>query len=147
MPYKPMPYTQDFYHWTQEQAQLLRQGRWQELDIDHLVEEIEDLGNRHYDQLESRLAVLIGHLLKWEFQPHLRSNSWQATLDEQRYRIERLLQRNPSLRVKLPEAYTDAWYSAVAIAIRDTNLPRTTFPSACPYAVEQVLDPAWTPKP
>ncbi len=138
-------YSQDFYSWTRQQADLLRQGQWQDIDIAHLVEEIEDLGNRHYDQLESRLAVLIGHLLKWEFQAHLRSNSWNATIEEQRYRIERLLQRNPGLQTKLPEAFADAWLSALAIAIRDTNLPKNTFPESCHYTLDQVLNQNWLP--
>ena len=58
-------YEQDFYSWVRQQSSLLRQGQFDQLDVSHLVEEIDDLGNRHYDQLESRLTQLTAHLLKW----------------------------------------------------------------------------------
>ena len=71
-------YEQDFYTWTEQQAQALAQRRVESLDWEHLAEELADLGNRHYDQLGSRLAVLIGHLLKWKYQPEHQGSSWRA---------------------------------------------------------------------
>jgi hypothetical protein len=82
-------YEQDFYTWTAEQAQALVQRRAESLDWENLAEELTDLGNRHYDQLGSRLAVLIGHLLKWKYQPERQGSSWRATIREQRRKIER----------------------------------------------------------
>jgi hypothetical protein len=76
----------DFYAWTQEQAHLLRTGQLHQIDLQNIAEEIEDMGRSERRQLESRLEILIMHLLKWQFQPNLRSRSWQLTIKEQRLR-------------------------------------------------------------
>jgi hypothetical protein len=68
-------YESDFYAWTQEQAKLLHKGAWECLDIPNLVEEIESLGRQERQELRNRLGVLLGHLLKWEFQSERRSKS------------------------------------------------------------------------
>ena len=91
-------YDSDYYEWTRETADALRRGEFATLDIASLVEEVEDLGKRERAALESRLTVLLAHLLKWDFQPSKRSRSWQATIELQRTRIERLLRQSPSLR-------------------------------------------------
>ena len=80
-------YETDVFAWTQEQAKLIKQKAFNKLDINHLFEEIEDMGNRHVDELESRLELLLIHLLKWKYQPNLQGNSWQYTIKEQRKRI------------------------------------------------------------
>ncbi|MFM7425498.1 MAG: DUF29 domain-containing protein [Elainella sp.] len=133
-------YETDFYAWTQVQAKLLQQGAWQELDVVNLVEEIESLGRQERQELINRLGILLGHLLKWEFQPAARSKSWFATIREQRRRIARLLQQNPSLRPYLPEALTDAYPDSVDLVIRETPLRYRDLPSDCPYSLEQILD-------
>jgi len=97
-------YEADFDAWTVEQAKFLRDRAWNSLDIPNLVEEIESLGKQERQKLRSRLAILLGHLLKWEFQPSYRSNSWLGTIREQRRRIIELLEENPSLKPYLPEA-------------------------------------------
>lgn len=79
-------YETDFYAWTLEQAKLLKQGKLNQLDILNLIEEIESLGKREKQELRNRLGILIGHLLKWEYQSDKRSNSWKATIREQRDR-------------------------------------------------------------
>jgi len=98
----PLPnldlYETDFYQWTQEQATLLRQGVWTSLDIENLAEEIESLGRQQKQELRNCLGVLIGHLLKWEYQPELRGKSWKATIWEQRDQVFDILQDNPSLK-------------------------------------------------
>ncbi|NJM46678.1 MAG: DUF29 domain-containing protein [Alkalinema sp. RU_4_3] len=91
-------YDRDFYAWTQEMVVALRSGNWAALDIENLVEEVEALGRRERQELENRLAVLLGHLLKWDYQPEQRSNSWRATVREQRRRIDKLLRENLSLK-------------------------------------------------
>jgi hypothetical protein len=77
-------YQGDFYGWTQDQADALRRRSVNEIDWDNLLEEIEDLGASKRRELESRLAVIIGHVLKWTHQPQGRSRSWYFTLREQR---------------------------------------------------------------
>ncbi|WP_143171095.1 DUF29 domain-containing protein [[Phormidium ambiguum] IAM M-71] len=97
-------YETDFYAWTQKQAELLRQRDLNNLDIENLIQEIESLGKQEKRELVNRLGVLIGHLLKWEYQPNKRSKSWLKTIREQRRKITDLLQENPSLKPYLDEA-------------------------------------------
>jgi hypothetical protein len=126
-------YDRDFYAWTQEMVAALRSGDWAALDIENLVEEVESLGRRERQELENRLAVLLGHLLKWDYQPEQRSNSWRATLREQRRRISRLLRENPSLKPYAAEAMLEAYWSGRDLAIQETNLADEVFPEDCPY--------------
>jgi hypothetical protein len=130
-------YDRDFYAWTQQQAHWLRTGNWSQLDRDQLAEEIEDMGRSEKRELESRLEVLLMHLLKWQFQTNLRSRSWQLTLKEQRLRIERLLTENPSLKPILPTALEKAYPLATIAAERETGL--SDFPKTCPYGLADVL--------
>ena len=94
----PSQYEADFYQWSLEQARLLRSGEWKAVDVEHLAEEIEDMGKGVRREWESRLKVLIVHLLKWVFQPELRGVSCQLTIQEQRDQLHELLADNPSLK-------------------------------------------------
>ena len=138
-------YNTDFYAWTKEQAQSLKAGQWAQLDIENLVEEIESLGRQERQQLINRLGVLLGHLLKWQYQPNYRSHSWQATIREQRRRLRRLLEANPSLQPYLPEALQAGYEDGIDLAIQETNLPEETFPATCPYTLDQALDADFLP--
>jgi hypothetical protein len=138
-------YELDFYAWTQQQAKFLQEKKWTCLDISNLVEEIESLGRQEQQELENRLGVLLGHLLKWEFQADKRSRSWFATIREQRRRILRLLERNPSLQSYLSEALENAYQDALDLAVRETSLGYRTFPQELPYELEQVLDFSFLP--
>jgi len=133
-------YELDFYGWTQEQARLLQEQQWSQLDIPNLVEEIEALGRQERQELENRLGILLGHLLKWEFQPDQRSRSWFATIREQRRRVERLLKKSPSLQPYLPEALENGYQDALDLAVRETSLSYKTFPPEYPYSLEQILN-------
>lgn len=133
-------YSQDFYAWTQTQAKALAEQNLADLDWPHLKEELEALGRQEYRELVSRLTVLLGHLLKWQFQPEKRSRSWFLTIREQRRAITRHLNHNPSLTSRLPEAITDGYEAGVDLALRETDLPLRYFPIDCPYAMEAVLD-------
>ncbi|MBV9756434.1 MAG: DUF29 domain-containing protein [Alphaproteobacteria bacterium] len=138
-------YDRDFYGWAVEQAALLRGGKLAEADIENIAEEIASLGRSEQHELINRLIVLLTHLLKWQFQPNLRGNSWRLTLKEQRARLERHLARNPSLRPSLNQAVTDAYAIAIVVAQRETGLAESTFPAACPYGMAQIFDPAFLP--
>ncbi|MEQ9234901.1 DUF29 domain-containing protein [Coleofasciculus sp. E2-BRE-01] len=133
-------YELDFYGWTQEQAKLLQEQKWSQLDIPNLVEEIEALGRQERQELENRLGILLGHLLKWEFQSDKRSRSWFATIREQRRRIERLLKKSSSLQPYLPEALENGYQDALDLAVRETSLSYKTFPPECPYSLEQIFN-------
>jgi hypothetical protein len=138
-------YDRDFCLWTATMAEVLRSGNLAQLDIANLAEEVESLGRRDRRELESRLVVLLHHLLKWQFQPSMRSGSWRGTLAEQRLRIRRLLKDSPSLRSVL-ETSTDECYADAKIqASEETGLISDTFPVDCPYPIEAILSIEFLP--
>ena len=96
-------YETDFYLWTQQQADLLRQGALSALDIENLIEEIEDMGASNRRSLGSFLELVLMHLLKWQYQPQRRGTSWQTSISKGRNAIERTLEYSPSLKRQLPE--------------------------------------------
>ena len=134
-------YETDFYAWTQRQAELIRLGQWQAIDIDNLVEEIESLGKQQKQELRNRLGILIGHLLKWEYQPSRQSKSWKATIREQRDEILDILLENPSLKPYLDEAVQKGFRQGINLVLRETPLDIDDLPKECPYAIGQILDP------
>ncbi|MGH8477794.1 MAG: DUF29 domain-containing protein [Methylococcales bacterium] len=135
----------DFYAWVRHQSQLLKQGQFSDLDIVHLIAEIEDMGGTLHRQLGSRLEVLLMHLLKWHHQPNLRGKSWQLTIAEQRRRIGKLLRKNPSLRIELDAALVDSYEDARFSAMLETGLDIAVFPESCPFSLAEVLDPDYLP--
>ena len=133
-------YEGDVVAWANEQASLLRAGRFADLDIEHLADEIEDVGKSERRELESRMAVLIAHLLKWSHQPDRRGRSWRDTIDLQREAIDRRLRRTPSLKADLfqEDWLADVWTDARTMATGETgieDLPRHSY-----WTVEQIMD-------
>lgn len=139
-------YNQDFDAWIQQQVYLLKKGDLNALDAKHLIEELEEMGKSNYNELESCFTVLIAHLLKWQYQPEKRSNSWLGSMREQRIRIARLLENNPSLKRKIPEAIKAIYQDAIEIAAVETQLSISLFPQNCPYTVEQLLNKVFYPE-
>ncbi|HHP7230134.1 MAG TPA: DUF29 domain-containing protein [Xenococcaceae cyanobacterium] len=137
-------YNLDFYGWTQQQANFLRTQQLENLDWNNLAEEIADMGRSEKRQLESRLEVLIMHLLKWQFQPNLRSRSWQLTIKEQRLRLTKLLQENPSLKSNLTEIIPKIYPLAVISAEKETGL--ASFPETAPYKLHEILSSEFLPQ-
>lgn len=140
-------YDTDFYRWTQQQAVALAAGHVAELDLANLAEEIDSLGRRDRRTLGSRLDVLGLHLLKWRYQPEKRQrgHSWERTILEQRRRIRRLLRDSPSLKAEVWSMIEEEYLSVRRQAATETGLPLTTFPSICPWTVEQLLDDTFFP--
>ena len=138
-------YETDFHAWTQVQVALLRLGRLAELDLEHLAEELESMGASERRELGSRLKVLLQHLLKWQFQPDSRSNSWRGTVDEQRDQLERLLDQSPSLQRLLPDLLPVEYARARRAATLETEQPLEQFPFSCPYTLKQILDTDFWP--
>ena len=139
-------YDTDFYAWTLHNAELIREGRLSEVDLEHVAEEIESMGNNNKRELASRLAVLIAHLLKWRYQPNLRGRSWKLTVKEQRICISRLLKESPSLKYALDSTLSDAYEQALVIAERQSGLDESTFPDHCPFSLEQCLNHDFFPE-
>lgn len=138
-------YELDFHAWTEEQARLLRSSRIADIDFDHIADEIETLGASERRELESRLKVLLLHLLKWQYQPQGRSSGWIGTIDEQRDQIDSLLRQSPSIRKLVAEYVVHAYSKARRSAAHETGLARDVFPDQCPYQEQEILDPEFWP--
>ncbi len=137
-------YDQDVLAWAMEQARLLRAGQFDQLDIEHIADEIEDVGKSEKRELASRLAVLLAHLLKWQHQPARRGAGWERTMREPRKQVLRKLKETPSLGPLLsdPDWGEGVWGDAVTLAISETGLD---FPEACPWRFSDVLTDGWHP--
>ena len=150
-----MLYEQDFFAWTKQQVNLLKEGRLRELDLPNLIEELEDMGRSNYRELESRLIVLVAHLLKWEHQwnqlqsqwKEFEGKSWRNSIIEQRIQLSGLLEERPSLQNFFQERLTRAYPQAIKLIIKETDLLSTEFPAECPYSIDQLLDEDFLPKP
>lgn len=138
-------YDLDFAEWARRNAELLRSGRASEADLEHIAEEIEDMGKRERRSLHTRLVRLIEHLLKWKYQPDRRGPSWARTIVVQRQSIRALLDENPSFQPVLSEMAIAAYANAAAIVSIVIHQPRSKFPDACPFTLEQLLDENFLP--
>ncbi len=139
---------QDFYTWALETARAIRERRFAGIDWEAVAEELEDMGRSEARALESQLARLIAHLLKWQHQPEQRrlsENSWRATIENARREIRKLLRENPGLKSRLLELFSEAYPQGVDWAVIETNLSRSVFPAACPWSLEQVMDDGFWP--
>ncbi|KML69999.1 DUF29 domain-containing protein [Pectobacterium peruviense] len=132
-------YETDVVAWANEQAELLRSGKFSEIDCKNVAEEIADVGKSEQRELASRMAVLIAHLLKWKYQPERRGSSWEKTVKAQRKDVAYALKESPSLKTKLndPDWYDVIWSKAVAIATDETQLEN--LPDEQIWTVEEVL--------
>ena len=146
-------YEQDIDAWIDQQVRLLKEGRLREIDVEHLIEELQDMGKSNRRELESRLIILIAHLLKWQFQREALSDqwkefegkSWRNTIIEQRVQLLFLLKKVPSLRAMMQDAIADVYPEARRLAIRETDFEPNVFPKQCPYAPDQLLDEDYYP--
>ena len=134
-------YEQDFVGWLNTQAELLKTGKVNELDIKNLVEEIEAMGRSEKRELENRMIILVMHLLKWTFQPNYQSRSWANTINEQRRRIGRVIKDSPSLKNSLndTEWFNDIWQSALYQAVSETGLDIKIFPEQPIWTTQKIL--------
>lgn len=139
-------YSEDFYAWAHQQAELLRSGRLADADIEHIAEEIESMGKAEKRELTNRLTVLLLHLLKWQFQPVRRGASWQATIKVQRRDITALMDDNPSLKSQLQATMIQAYGNAVIEVAAETGFPESSFPAVCPWDFAKLMDAEFWPE-
>ena len=139
-------YDKDVILWSQEQAALLRAGRFSQLDIEHLADEIEDVGKSEKREFASRMAILLAHLLKWHYQPERRGRSWRNTIKVQRERIADALEETPSLKAVMrePKWQRVTWDDAKDQALKETGLD-VDFGETCPWTLDRVLSHDWMP--
>jgi hypothetical protein len=132
-------YDQDFYLWIETISKQLKAGKFAEIDLANLIEEIESMGKSEKRELKSRLIVLLMHLLKWQYQPEKRSESWRSTITEQRICIELLLEDSPSLQPLFIEIFADCYEKARLKASEETGIKLNFFPKESPFSLEETL--------
>jgi hypothetical protein len=132
-------YERDYFAWANETAEAIRSGEFGRIDIEALADEIAYIAREEMRSIESRLEILIGHLLKWDHQERKRTRSWAATIAIQRTRVLKLLKDSPSLWPWLSQELAATYQSAAQLAVRDTNLSIDTFPVECPYTLDEIL--------
>jgi hypothetical protein len=138
-------YDDDFHQWAYEQAELIRRRRFDALDAENVIEELESMGSEQRFALESSYRLLLGHLLKWSHQPSKRSRSWRLTIQRERSNAARRERRNPSLRAKANEIVDEIYPDARREAAIETGLPLDTFPAQCPFTLAQLRDDEYLP--
>lgn len=131
-------YEADETAWLEEMSRLVAERRFTELDIEHLSEYLADMAKRDKREVLNRLTVLLAHLLKWEYQPEQRTNSWRATIVVQRHELEGLLDSG-TLRKYAVEIMSRAYRKAVERAAIETSLAEQVFPVDCPQTLDEVL--------
>ena len=132
-------YDQDFYLWIETISKQLKAGKFAEIDLANLIEEIESMGKSEKRELKSRLIVLLMHLLKWQYQPEKRNESWRSTIIEQRICIELLLEDSPSLQPLLIEIFADCYEKARLKASEETGIKLNFFPKESPFTLAETL--------
>mgnify|MGYP002777039054 CR=1 FL=1 len=138
-------YETDYLKWIETTVEKLREQDYSNIDWENLIDEFEDMGRSERRSLESNLVVILLHLLKWQFQPELRSGSWKGSIAEHRRRIRKALKDSPSLKPYLEEIFAECYLDAIEQASAETGLPEATFPQLCPYTSTEALDSNFMP--
>ena len=139
-------YNHDIYGWAVHTAHLLRERKMNEVDFENVIEEIEALGRSEKHELKNRLAQLVFHLLKWQYQTDFRSRSWQGSISEQRIRVDYILEDNPSLRPSIEEFIKKAYKLSFSLIKKETPLDLKLLPANCPYSFEQIMNDEFYPE-
>lgn len=140
-------YESDIIAWANEQASLLRSGLLSAIDIEHIAEEIEDVGKSEQRELASRMVILLVHLLKWHYQPERQGMSWSLTIKEQRKAILRRINKTPSLNATLNDVewWEDVWLDAKTATEKETGIAFEQFPETSLWSIESILTENWLP--
>lgn len=136
---QPALYERDAYAWALEQACLIRERRFAEIDLENVAEEIESVGRSERAAFRSQLGRVIQHLLKWDYQPLKRTPSWRHSVAAHRVRAHKILSENPSFKAIRDDIVSDAFDVAVLDAVAETGLERAAFPDACPYSFDDIM--------
>ena len=135
-------YERDFYQWVQQTAAALKAKAFNQVDWNNVIEEIESMGRSERRELNSRLIVLLEHLLKlhyWASERAFNERGWRNTVIEQRRQIQLLLEDSPSLRALLDDLYSDAYRQAREDLILKAQFPEATIPREQPYTLADAL--------
>jgi hypothetical protein len=132
-------YDQDFAAWIDAQVAALRDRRFDALDLDHLIDEVEGVGKSEFRAFTSAIELILVHMLKWDYQPEKRSRSWRTTIHDQRRAAAKLIKQNPSFKSRIGEAIADAYEAVPSLVERETTIPAERLPAVSPYDWEQIL--------
>lgn len=135
----PDIYDIDFAEWVNWQVELLETRRFSELDVDNLIDEVSSLSKRDFRKLESALRVILLHMLKWDYQQEMRSESWRRSIRVQRDHVTDILEDSPSFKRRIPEAIVSAYGPARERASFETTVFLQNFPAECPYTFEDIM--------
>ncbi len=133
-------YERDYLKWIETTVEKLKVQDYANINWGTLIEEIEDMGRSERRSLESNLIVVLTHLLKWQYQPELRSGSWKGSIVEHRRRLRKALKESPSLKPYLEEVFAESYSDAVEQVTAETGLAIKTFPPENPYTAIEVVD-------
>ncbi len=138
-------YDQDYCLWLETTAKLLQERQLNQIDFEDLIEELEGMSRKEKEALFSNLQVVLMHLLKYQYQPSKRSNSWRSSIREHRKRIARAFRNSPSLKPYLTEIFAECYQDARELAADETGLSLETFPEQCPFSIEETLNTEYLP--
>jgi hypothetical protein len=141
-------YEQDYSAWAEAHVALLKAGRFESVDVAHLIAELEDMGQSERRRLESHLRVLLAHLLKWQFQyaqlaerwQEFDGRSWRNTIVHQRTQLQLLLHKHPGMKRLWLTAKQEAYADARVLAAKETGLSIENFPEICPYCDAEIVE-------
>ncbi|MEL6441652.1 MAG: DUF29 domain-containing protein [Cyanobacteria bacterium J06621_8] len=139
-------YSRDYYLWLLHTAQLISEGKFDEVDAANLIEEIEDMGRSEKRAIKSNLVVVLLHLLKYKYQPQKRSNSWKSSIREHRRRLRDDIQASPSLKRYFEEVFDECYQDGREQAADETEFPLNTFPDLSPFTPAEILNPDYLPQ-
>ena len=139
-------YSTDFSTWISQTAQLLRERRWHDIDVANLIDEVEDLGKSERRAIGSQLTRLLLHLLKWQYQPQRRSDSWLDSITDARTQIDLAIKDSPSLKGYPAEQLEESYRRARRQAAIQTKLEIAVFPQTCQYSLDLVVADDWLPE-
>lgn len=132
-------YLEDYGSWITAQIELIRNGELDQLDVEHLLEEIEGLARSNFDAFKSAIRIVLIHMLRWDIQTDYRSRSWSVSIDGHRKRVGECLEESPSYKSRIEEAVLKAYRRARYDAAKETRLPLKHFPETCPFTYEDVM--------
>jgi len=138
-------YDTDLLLWTNRQVELLRTKKFDLLDLDNIISELEYQVRKDKREVMHRLIGLMTHLLKYKYQPQRISASWTRTIIGHRREVTGILHDMPSLRPAIDDYVANGYPKALRDAIRETRLPGATFPKENPFTVQQILDEDFWP--
>ena len=138
-------YEDDVYGWSQRQAALLRAGRYDDVDMENVAEEIESVGRSQVSSLRSCYRLIAAHLLKILYQPERFTRRWQGTVVRERFNAVACLEENPSLKPRRAEIFARAYVEARRLASAETGLAEKAFPSEAPFTLDQLSSGNYQP--